>query len=310
MIWTRRGCLLTVVPEGWWHSHAQAPTPLVLGPRHWRLYFGGRGRDNRAQILFVDVDPADDFRVLDLCRVPVLDLGPPGSFDSAGQNASTALLRNGEVHLYYTGMHLRRDVPYGMGVGLAVSADGRQFRRLVPGPVLGTGPMDPQCSSVAHVLDRPEGSVAWYTSIAGWVTGSDGEVDPVYGLASAVSSDGIFWRRRAAEVPHDDTHMGLARPCLTRVGGAPVLFYARRGGQGFRSDPAKAYRLVSQPLAEDGTPLAPAEELRFANPPRPGEGDDFMQTYPSVMPLGGGHVLFYNGNGFGAGGIFWATSGL
>jgi hypothetical protein len=312
MHWRRQGMLLRRPSEsGWWASHAQAVTPLVLEPRRWRLYFSGRDAQNRSRILFVDVDPLDGMRLLDRCFEPVLDLGAPGAFDSAGQGACSALLRDGVVHLYYVGVHLRRDVPYGLAVGLAASADGRRFERLVPGPVLSTGPQDPWFSSAAHVTDGPEGATAWYTSGTGWVDLPSGGYDPVYELASATSPDGILWRRRpSARVGAVAGEGGLTRPWASRIAGRWWLFYAERGVNAFRTDPEQSYRLRQVALDAEGEPCAPPGRVRFANPPEPEDWDGFMQAYPSVLPLEGGHVMFYNGNGFGREGFGWATLGL
>lgn len=322
--WIRRG-LLFRRPDGiaWWASHAQAVTPLVLEPRRWRLYFSGRDSHNRSRMVFIDVDPLDDMRVIDRCFEPVLDLGPPGSFDSAGQGASSALLRGDAVHLYYAGVHLRRDVPYGLAIGLATSPDGRRFRRLVTGPVLGTGPQDPWFSSVAHVTDHAAGqapggtsgatggAIAWYTSGTGWVTLPEGGFDPVYELASAHSPDGIVWTRRTeARVTAADGTGGLTRPWAIEIDGVRRLFFAQRGALGFRSDSAQAYRLRHVRLGPDGLPLGAPEPVRFATPPGPDDWDGFMQAYPSILPLGTGYVMFYNGNGFGSDGFGWATIGL
>jgi hypothetical protein len=312
MLWQRQGMLLRR-PEaaGWWASHAQAVTPLVLEPRRWRLYFSGRDAQNRSRILFVDVDPLDGMRILDRCFEPVLDLGSPGAFDSAGQGACSALLREGVVHLYYVGVHLRRDVPYGLAVGLAASADGQRFERLVPGPVLSTGPQDAWFSSAAHVTDGPDGATAWYTSGTGWVDLPGGGCDPVYELASATSPDGIVWRRRpSASVGAASGAGGLTRPWAAPIALRWRLFYAERGVFGFRSDLERSYRLRHVPLDAAGLPCAAAESVSFANPPAPEDWDGFMQAYPSVLPLAGGHVMFYNGNGFGRDGFGWATLGL
>lgn len=312
MIWRRRGLMFRRPADvAWWQSHAQAVTPLVLEPRRWRLYLSGRDGHNRSRMVFVDVDPLDDMRLLDRCFEPVLELGAPGTFDSAGQGACSALMRAGAVHLYYAGIHLRRDVPYGIAIGLASSPDGRRFARAVPGPVLSTGPRDPWFCSVAHVTDGPEGAIAWYTSGTGWVDLPEGSRDPVYELASARSPDGIHWTRRPqARVPATAEAGGLTRPWAVEIGGQPHLFFAERGTYGFRSDSARAYRLRHVRLDAAGLPSGAPMPVVFANPPRPGDWDGFMQAYPSILPLQEGHVMFYNGDGFGRDGFGWATLGL
>lgn len=311
MIWTRRGLLFRKPQEeAWWKSHAQAVTPLILGPRHWRLYLSGRDQQNRSRMVFIDVDPEDDMRILDRCFEPVLPLGTPGMFDSAGQGACSALLRGGMIHLYYAGIHLRRDVPYGIALGLAASPDGRRFERAAPGPVMAVGPQDPWFCSVAHVTDTPAGSTAWYTSGTGWVKVGEDGLDPVYGLASATSPDGITWTRGRAQISPTSEFGGLTRPWAVDIRGERHLFFAQRGTYGFRAEGPAAYRLLQVRLDADGHPEQEATPLIFATPPAPGDWDGVMQAYPSILPLNGGYVMFYNGNGFGIEGFGWATLDL
>lgn len=317
--WTRQGQILKAPdPAGgpaaaWWASHAQAVTPLALEPRRWRLYFGGRGADNRSRMIWVDVDPQADMAVLERGYAPILDLGPPGRFDAAGQCPSSALWRGtgaqARVDLYYVGLHLRADVPYSVAVGLATSRDGAVFAPAVPGPVLSTGPDDPWFSSVAHVTDTAQGSHAWYMSGTGWTAGAAGP-DPVYGLATATAPDGIHFTRTAPGIAASAGRGGLTRPWAVTLDGTPQLIFAERGTRGFRDGGAQGYRLMQVALGPDHAPLGTPLPLLWANPPAPEDWDATMQAYPAVMPLGPGHVLFYNGADFGRHGFGWATRHL
>ncbi len=314
--WQRRG-VIQMAPEpgeAGWRSHAQNPTPLIFHDRRWRLYYAVRDQENRARILWVDVDPLDEMRVLARADTPILPLGAPGCFDSAGQGPSMALWRDGRVHLYYMGMHLRRDVPYGLAIGLATSPDGAEFTRHSTGPVLSVGPKDPYFVSLAHIQTEPEGYSAWYMSATGWTARPDGPADADYGLRRAVSEDGLRWTPQDVMVAPGISALpeggGLARPWRARIDGTERLFFSYRARSAFRTDSAAAYRILSLPLDAAGMPAGPAEPLVFANPPGAEDWDGFMQAYPTVLPLGQGHVMLYNGNGFGQTGFGWATRGL
>lgn len=309
--WDRQGLMFaTPVGHPWWRTHAQAVTPLVLGPRRWRLYVSGRDDQNRLRMVYLDVDPMDGMRELDRCFEPLLPLGEPGTFDSAGQGACSALLRQGRVYLYYVGFHLRRDVPYSISLGLATSEDGHAFTRAVPGPVIGTGPHDPGLSTVAHVVEVDDGLHAWYTSGTGWVQTPDGRLDPLYGLATARSKDGIHWTRGQTEIPPTSQYGGVTRPWTATLQGVPHLFFARRGTYHFRESSEMAYRLMQVRLAPDGQPEGEPRPVEYSRPPQPGDWDGSMQAYPAIVPLGPGYVMFYNGDGFGIGGFGWATLNL
>lgn len=315
-LWQRRG-VIQIAPEpgiDWWRSHAQTPTPLILGDRQWRIYFAGRNKDNNAQILWVDVDPLDDMRIIGRATDPILPLGGPGLFDSTGQGPSIALRRDGEVHLYFMGMYLRRDVPFGLGLGLATSPDGARFTRKYPGPVISIGPVDPYFVSMTHVQPEAEGFSAWYMTATGWTPRGDGPADADYGLRRGVSEDGLTWTPQDVLVAPGTNDLpaggGLARPWRARIDGIERLYFSYRARTDFRTDRAAAYRIMSLPLDAAGMPAGPAEPLAFANPPAEDAWDGFMQAYFACLPLGKGYVMFYNGNGFGQTGFGWATLGL
>lgn len=319
MKWIRQGLCFTV-PDldsrrqdsaaAWWHSHAQAPAPLVINDRLWRVYFHSRDAQNQARIQCIDLDPLDEMRVLACHSKPLLDLGPPGSFDSAGQGVSMVMMHAGRIRLYYMGMHLRQDVPYSIAVGLAISDDGLSFRREVPGPVMAPGPKDPYFVSVGHIKETPDGFLCWYTSGDGWITTPEGVMDPVYGLRQATSSDGIHWHPQDVAIPMTEDIAGMTRPWLLEFDGGHRLFFSGRGARDFRDNPDHSYRLCSVNMTPEGDPDGPIEPVDFENPPQPGDWDYTMQAYPSVMPLKGGYVMFYNGDGFGRDGFGWASYGL
>lgn len=312
MRWKRRGVILQ--PRGqcsWWVSHAQNVTPLILAPRRWRLFFAARDAQPISHIISIDVDPGADMSILDATFDPILHRGPPGAFDSAGLGPSMALKRGDRIDLYYVGAHLRRDVRYGIGLGLASATADGPFDRRVPGPVLSTGPHDPYFVSLLFVTEGDGQLEAWYTSGVGWNADESQELEPTYDLKRAFSSDGIFWQTTATGgLPLRDGAAGLVRPWIANIGGAKTLFFSRRGFREFRKPGGETYSIWSTELDSKGSPKGNGTQITFENPPEPGDWDFEMQAYASVLPFGDGYVMFYNGNGFGFDGFGWATLGL
>ena len=308
--WTRRGLLVSVKAGGWWGSHAQSPTVLALSPRLWRIYFAGRNRDNLSSILAVDVDPQDGMRVLDEHLDPLLEWGPPGSFDSTGLGPSCALMIGGRVHLYYSGVYPRNDVSFQIAIGLAISDDGLSFKKAFAGPVRGIGPADPYFVSTPFVGKTKYGYRMWYVSGTGWAQ-VNGVWEPEYVLRSCDSLDAIVWEAESIAVPADDLGDGISqtRPWITNEAGGMRLWYSRRG-RDFRAGGKEAYRLFSRRMDTRNGTVGGAEPVIFSNPPAPGEFDSMMQAYCCVMQRPSGDVMFYNGNGFGEAGIGWATRDL
>lgn len=310
--WKRRGLILQ--PSGqsdWWASHAQAVTPLVLSPCRWRLFFAARDSHNRSHIIHIDVDPRAEMRVLDTRFEPILDLGPPGTFDSAGQGPSMALKRGERIDLYYVGVHLRRDVDYGVAVGLASCAEDGHFERRVPGPVLSTGPYNPYLTFSLFIVEEENRLTAWHVSGVGWIPNDTGALDPIYDLKRAYSSDGIFWKTApTGGLPLRHGAAGLGRPWIADIAGEKIMFFSSRGSRGFRKAGGETYRIWSAKLRGDEVPEDDTAPIVFENPAQAGDWDFEMQEYASVLPLEEGYVMFYNGNAFGQSGFGWATLGL
>jgi len=304
----RRERRLLAPPEThpWWRSHAQLPTVLKLGEALWRVYFAARDANNQSRIVYADFDPMRDMQLLRVETEPLLDLGPPGTFDSAGMGPSSALFVGDRVFLYYIGMSLRRDVPYQLAIGLAISDDGAAtFRRATPGPILSTGPFDPIFSST-HCVAYQDGMFRMhYVSAVAWQCYGD-RFDARYLIKYARSTDGISWltEDRVALGFADATETALARPCVVSRDDGHHMWFCRRGPRG--GDPAaeQPYRL-GYAQSVDGL-VWHRQDLRFENRPQPGEWDSAMQAYPCVVQHGAELYAFYNGDGFGQTGFGFA----
>jgi hypothetical protein len=305
--WHREGLLVPVkAGHPWWRSHAQLPTALPLSDRLWRIYFAARDSDNRGRILAVDVDPGDKMRVVAEYFEPLLDLGPPGAFDHAGVAPATAIMVDGKVRLYYSGVTLRRDVSGHVMIGLAVSDDGLYFRRAFAGPVHGSGPFDPYFTSAPAVLRTPDGYRMWYVGGTQWRE-INGKAELFYEIRTTRSSDGMIWNPRSETAVALDSpkEAGLGRPWITETGRGRRLWLSRRGGA-YRGPGEGAYQLVSIAADERGWFSGPAEPVEFDNPPGAEDFDSWMQAYACVVPYRDDLIMLYNGNDFGRAGFGWA----
>lgn len=302
----RRERLLLSPPSDhpWWRSHAQIPTVLPIAKNRWRVYFAARNAENQSHIVYADFDPGRDMALIDLRTEPILALGLPGNFDSAGMGPSAALTVGGRVFLYYIGYSLRRDVPYQEAIGLAISDDGgATFTRGTAGPVLGIGPSDPYFATAPHVLRRRDGFQMHYVSAVGWERGR-GRADPRYHIKSARSEDGLSWIAAArAVLERGEGEAGLTRPWIIPRNGGYEMWFCCRGPLNESGVPAPPYRF-GYALSGDGLVWQRRDELiRFVNAPQEGDWDCEMQTYPCIVPHREGPFVFYNGNGFGRSGF-------
>lgn len=294
----------------WMQSHAQVPTPLLdEAAGIIRVYFSARPQAGVSLCSYVELDAADPLRVLYVHQTPVLELGQPGTFDEHGIMPSCAV-RHGElVYLYYSGWSRAASVPYTNSTGLAISEDGgRTFRRAGEGPILGKSLGDPYSATSPFVM-RDEGAWRmWYCSGTGWPM-LDGKYEHVYDIKEASSDDGIFWRPSGkVALSATATEQALTRPWVTRLGEHWHLNYCHRRESDFR-DGAGAYRIAAASGGPDQW------ERRGADGPSalPHDADDWdakAQAYPAVLQVGTRLLMFYNGNGFGAGGFGVAVAEL
>ncbi len=302
--WHRLGPVFQVpVDAPAWASHAQAPTVLALHARRWRIWVAGRDAGNRSRPFRIDVDPGADFRVLEADPAPVLEPGAPGAFDEHGLGPACALRVDGQVHLYYTGIAQRSDVPYQLAIGLATSDDdGLTFRRASPGPVIDIGPRAPVFVSTPCVWAFRGGLRAMLMTAIDWIV-HDGRQECRYELRGADSTDGVHWR--IDEVPAialAPGEAGLARPWVLPEDGGWRMWFAARGLAGFRDGGPDGYRLHSA-WSADGRHWRREGEVAFATPPAAPGWDAAMQAYPCVVPHAGRRVMVYCGNGFGRDGF-------
>lgn len=305
--WRREGFIpVPTCSSAGWASHAQNPTLLPLSERLWRIYFAARDPHNRGRMAALDVDPGADMKVLEAHLEPMLKPGPPGTFDHEASGPGSALVVDGQIWMYYTGLTVRRDVPLQFAIGLALSDDGLKFRRAQNGPVISTGPLDPYFATNPAVLRSGDRWRMWYVSGTGWehVAGS---LEPSYELRTVTSCDGVNWDRASSTaVAVSEPWIGLGRPWAVARPQGFWLWFCRRGRDFRGADASEPYRLAWTELDRSGVSLASTSEIGFENPPKSGDFDDVAQAYPCVLPYRDDLIMFYNGNDFGAAGLGWA----
>jgi len=317
-VWWIRDAANPVLPPGEPGSFDSTccMNPFVVrrGDRY-SLYYAGGDDEGRRRICLATA-PAGDVRSWRR-EGPVLDVGPAGDFDEYWCVLPHVVrVAPNRWHLYYTG---RRRTGEGLasfgGIGLAVSEDGRTWRRHEANPILRpTGVAgDPDAIGIAggSVLRvrRPGGAFEWRFYYTGAPTlGDDLFLDQQKTVCLAVSQDGITWRRRGAvmrrdpEREYEDVAVagpvvrqeadGSFRMWFSAIGtrwGAYAICYAE-------SDDGIRWRRGAH--VGDDLQLTPA-----------GDGwERRMVEYPAVVREGRRLRLFYCGNGYGASGIGTAVA--
>jgi hypothetical protein len=286
----------------WACSHAALPAvaPDADGTG-WDLYLACRDERSRAQVARAGLRSSDgELRVGALQAEPALGLGELGAFDDSGVTVSCVVDHDDARYLYYSGWTLGVTVPFYFYVGLAVSRDGgATFARVSRGPVLERDDVDPFLTASPSVLVENGTWRMWYVSAAGWDM-ADGAPRHRYHIRYAESGDGVRWRRdgRVAVDFAEPREYAFGRPCVVREGGIYHMYFCARGD---------TYRLAHATSADGLT--WERDDAAVALAGAPGDWEAEAAAYPSVFrddKAGAWHML-YNGNGYGATGVGWAS---
>lgn len=300
MKWKKHGVVWQ--PEGnraWARSHATCPTPVWRADGTLRLYVQCRDGNNVGRVGFVDVDPEDPRRVLQVARVPVLDIGKPGCFDDNGVfQTSVVRLDDGRLFMYYVGFELSYHIRYRLLTGLAVSEDdGDSFKRIKPTPILERSATEMHFRCGPFVLPATEARPfrMWYVAGGSWMD-VDGKPMPVYDLRYVESEDGVDWPSQGmVSLSMGDNEHGFGRPYVVEKEDGFQLFYS------IRKIRPNAYRM-GYAESSDGINWERRDNELGLDVSLQGWDSESVE-YAAVIESDGRTWMFYNGNDFGGAGF-------
>ena len=199
--WKKQGLIFK--PDGskdWMKSHAQVPY-TILYDNFIRIYFSTReAQDENGQFRsfsgFVDIDRKNPKKILEISDEPIISLGGLGEFDEFGSMAGSVVKTGDQYYLYYCGWQRCLSTPYNWAIGLATSKDGKFFKKIGNGPLLGPIYKEPylQACPIVHRYDTNDWHM-FYLSGVKWIELDDGKKESQYLLMHATSKDGLNWDR-------------------------------------------------------------------------------------------------------------------
>ncbi|MDA1016190.1 MAG: hypothetical protein O3A00_17255 [Planctomycetota bacterium] len=283
---------------------------VVRVGEQYQLYYSGGDASGRQRICLATANVADPSQWSR--QGPLFEVGQPGAFDAKWcvlphvvQASKT------RRHLYYTGNAGRGSgLSAFPGIGLAVSSDGKTWRRHAAEPVLKVSGHhgDPDAMGMAggsvFQVASADGKSEWRFYYTGCPTiGTPLPLNQQKTICLAVSQDGITWDKRGAvlfrDPQRDYENIGVAGPVVHGLedGGYRMWYSAIGTRWGYYSicyaESENGIDWVRGPKYGDNLQLTPQ-----------GQGwEKQMVEYPSVIVEGDHLRLFYCGNGYGGSGI-------
>ncbi len=301
MKWKKLGLIFCPNGELWWiRTHASLPTPVKIGGDVYRVYFASRDDDNRSRIGYIDINIKKPNKIINISKEPVLDIGKLGDFDHYGVYPSCIVKYNKNLYLYYIGWDRGYEV-WRAFIGLAISNEGKTFKKVSNVPIIDRSPVDPYlCTSPYVMLD---GNIwkMWYTSGVKWER-INGEPRPKYLIKYVESKDGVNWIRKGTvciKFEYKD-EWAIARPCVIKEDDMYKMWYSyARGDRGYRIGYAESKDGINWIRKDEEVGIDVSED----------GWDSEMICYPHVIVHEGKKYMFYNGNRFGKTGFGLAVSG-
>lgn len=303
--WQKRGRIFAREGGRFFKSHATRPIPYLLDDGRLRIFFSSRCRDDMPHPTFIDVDPEDPSRVLDVAEDPLLPLGRAGTFDDSGITPVSIQRVGADTIMYYVGWKRRRyGVTIETSIGVAdVLAGGSRLSKRFEGPILAQDPVHPLMVAAPFVIPWRGGYRMWYCSGSEWRQTAHGP-EPVYSVCRADSNDGIRWCADGLTVLEAlrDGEV-ISAPWVVQSASGWLMWYSYRGSD---SPESKRYR-IGVAASLDGDHWIRRDDE--AGLDRSADGwDSEMACYPSFYMHQGRTIMLYCGNHVGRGGIGWAVA--
>lgn len=300
MQWKKLG--LVYSPDGslpWAQTHAMIPTPVLVAPDRLRVYVTMCDQNYIGRPGFVDVDPENPLKILQVAREPLLDIGSPGAFDENGVLLCSVVPCPKNRHLmYYAGYELGTKIRYRLLTGIAESTDGgTTFKRIKQTPVL------ERSDSELYFRGGPVGlwdngiMKLWYVAGSSW-TNINGKEMPVYEIKYLESPGGISFGGEGSlciKIEDEDEH-GFGRPWVVKKENSSYQMY-----YSIRKRSVAAYRL-GYAESVDGINWHRKDHLLGLDV-TPGSFDSDAIMYAAVISCNDRTYCFYNGNDFGKDGF-------
>jgi len=206
---------------------------------------------------------------------PIVSLGSPGQFDDMHIFAPAVAQENGRFQLWYSGS---RGTPGNrvFRLGLATSADGKQFEKHSDNPVL-------QFADAAHsvltpaLLRNPDGTVLRENGkLRMWFAAARLGKSGLHTLHESTSADGIHWDEPS--------------PVLLENAYCPTVMKTDRGYEMWFSDVVRRPWIIRHAVSADGRKwnVTPGPAIVLSQ-----EWEAEVLVYPTVLKIDDAYLMWY-----------------
>lgn len=299
MKWRKEGLIYAPTGKLWWaRSYAHLPTAFVLNHEIIRVYFASLDEHRYGRIGYLDLSINNPSKIIDMSVEPILDVGEPGTFDDCGVNPSCIFNFSKKVYMYYIGWQRCERVPYMLFAGLAISGDGREFRKVSRTPILDRTEQEPFLRSATTIIQEEGVLKCWYVSALRWIVVGSRQY-PNYIIKYAESQDGVHW------YSYDDLcinfeseqEFGFGRPWVIKDKIYKMWYSIRSLREPYR---------IGYAESQDGKNWVRKDSEVGIERSITG-WDSEMICYPCVVSVNKKTIMFYNGNRHGESGFGYAV---
>ncbi|MEW4925279.1 hypothetical protein [Algibacter sp. 2305UL17-15] len=286
----------------WMNGFAQAPS-AIIHDNFIRIYFSCRPRpDKKGQYVsysaYVDLDRTNLFKIIDVGKEPILELGKLGTFDEFGTYPASVIEHEGKYRVYYAGWTRCESVPFNVAIGVGFSENnGKTFKKIGDGPVLSYSQNEPFILSGPKI--RKFNGIWYLFYIAGkrWIL-DNGKPEPVYKIRMATSNDGINWKKLDRDIVSSvlGENEAQASPDVIFLNGKYHMFFCYRSGTNYRGK-ENGYRIGY--ACSDDLMNWTRNDSKVGIDVSDEGWDSEMISYPHVLELDNEIYMFYLGNGVG-----------
>ena len=285
----------------WMDEYAQAPCVMVFDA-FIRVYFSCRPpRDTDGQFVsysaFVDLDRKDLFKIVNIAKQPVFELGKLGTFDEFGTYPMSVIRHGSEVWAYYAGWTRCESVPFNVAIGFGRSTnDGETFEKLGDGPMLSYTPDEPFTISGPKIRMFNGKYYLFYIAGDSWVM-KDGKPEISHKIRMASSDDGLHWTKYNKSIISDNwgENESQASPDVIYANGKYHMFFCGWVPKSFRQTGSRKIGYAWSTDLANWTRDDSKVGIDVSN-----DGfDNEMVAYPHVFELDGETYMMYLGNQVG-----------